>query len=151
MSGCVNVTVVVAVAAEKMGPRSRAAVVVARMARGCRGRWCCHERVEHGVVAMAELRMKRLRLVLTRGWKVGSRMGKRWRRDRGMTEADRVARVIEDGGRCPCECNHDVVVVAGRTEKTKKLRTTSATTVTVFSCDDATGWLRSGLSSDGRT
>jgi len=38
----------------------------------------------------------------------------------------------EDGGCCPCECSHDVVVVAGRMEKTKMSRTTNAVEVTGF-------------------
>jgi len=45
--------------------------------------------------------------------KAGSRMGKRWRRERGTTEDDGGAGVAGGGGRCPCASCHGVVVVAG--------------------------------------
>jgi len=65
--------------------------------------------------------------------KVGSHMMKRWRCDRGTTEAEGGAKVAEDGGRHSYESCHGVVVAAGRAEKMQLLWTTSATTVTRFS------------------
>jgi len=58
--------------------------------------------------------------------KVGSRIVKRWRRDRGTTEPEGGVEVAEEGGRRPCESCHGVVGAAGRAEKTTQTQTSIA-------------------------